>query len=67
MIKGKGLCVLGKYITLAMVHSISANTLVGKLEFVKLSRLELLDWVREKWKPLIKTILRVLMLMKGWF
>ena len=53
--------------TLAMVHSISTNALVGKLEFVKLSRLELLDWVREKWKPLIKTILRVLMLMKGWF
>ena len=39
---------------------------MGKFEFVKLSRIEILDWIREIWKEFIKNILRVLSLVNGW-
>ena len=41
--------------------------LTNKVEFVKLSRTELLDSIHEQWKSFIQKILRVLTLVNGWF
>ena len=49
-----------------MVLSLTNRSLVGKFKFVKLTRLEILEWIRIKWKPIIKTFPRVLMLMNKW-
>ena len=59
-------CLLGKGVTVNMVMALSQRDLVSKFENNKLSRLEILSWVREKWKPLIKNISRVLLLVNGW-
>ena len=63
---GRLVCVLGKDITLDMVMALNKRALVGKFEYIKLSTLEILAWVREQWKPLIKKILQVLLLVNGW-
>ena len=39
---------------------------MGKFEFVKLIRIDIMDWIRLKWKPIIIAVPRVLMLMNGW-
>ena len=49
-----------------MVSKLTSNALVGKFEFIKITRLEFLDWVRLKWNPLIKTVPRDLMIMNDW-
>ena len=51
------------YIISDLVLSLSENALVGKLEFIKIYHLELLERVREKWRPFNKMVLRVLMFM----
>ena len=38
-----------------------------KMEFLKISRVKLLEWIREQWKPYIKNISRVLAMVNGWF
>ena len=62
-----GLHVMGKYVTSTMILILSDNALVGNMEFVKLFLLDLMNWVRDKWKPLNKMVLRVLMLMNDQF
>ena len=39
---------------------------MGRFEYVKISRLEILSWVREFCKLLLKSILKVVMLINGW-
>jgi len=64
--KGRTLCVMGKDVIIDMVLSLSKNSLVGKFEFIKLSRMEFMDWVSKKWKPIIKSMPRVLVLTNSW-
>jgi len=64
--KGRTLCVMGKDVITDMVLSLSKNSLVGKFEFIKLSRMEFMDWVSKKWKPIIKSMPRVLVLTNSW-
>ena len=64
--KGKPLCVLGRDVTMDMVSVLSQRDLVGKFEFIKLNRNEILDWIQCKWKPFISNIPRVVMLVNGW-
>ena len=63
--KRKELCGMGNDVTSNMFLYLPSNDLVGKLEFVKLSRFNILECVGEKWKPLLKTLVRVVMLMNG--
>ena len=63
--KGKPLCVLGRDVTMDLVPALSLRSLVGKMEFVKISRVDLLEWIRDVWKPFIKNIPRVLALVNG--
>ena len=41
--------------------------LTKKVEFVKLTRMKLLDWIHDQWKSFIQKILRVLTLVNSWF
>ena len=50
-----------------MVLTLSQRSLVGKFEFINLTKNEILEWIREKWKPFIKNIPKVLALVNGWF
>ena len=52
-------------VTSNMFLYLSSNALVGKLEFVKLSRFNILECIGEKLKPLLKIVARVVMLMNG--
>ena len=58
---------MGRDITIDLVSTLSMRSLVGKMELVKLSREDLLEWVRVQWKPFIQNIPRVLSLVNGWF
>ena len=49
-----------------MVLSLYNRALVGKFKFIKLSILEILEWIHLKWKSIIKEAARVFMLMNGW-
>ena len=40
---------------------------MGKFEFVKLSRNEILEWIRDKWKPMVKKIPRLMSLVNEWY
>ena len=50
-----------------LVPTLSMRSLVGKMEFVQLTKSELLKWVREQWKPIIQNVPRVLALVNGWY
>ena len=67
--KGISLYMLGKRITIDMVFSLTNRDLVWKFEFVKLTRMDIMEWICLKWEPIIKTVPRVLMLMNRciWF
>ena len=60
------MCVLGHDVTIDMVSALSPCALVGRFEYFKLSRSVILAWVREVWKPILKTIPKVVMLINGW-
>lgn len=64
--KGHSVSVLGKDITFEMVQALSNRALLGKSEFIKLSRSEILNWIRIKCKSIINHIRRVIILMNGW-
>ena len=50
-----------------LIPSLLLRALVGKMEFVQLSRANLLDWVREQWNPFIQNVPKVLALVNGWY
>lgn len=41
--KGKSLCVLGKDVSIDMVQGLSYSDLMGKFEYIKMSRMEVVD------------------------
>ena len=41
--KGRSLCVMGRYVTCDMVEALSERDLVGRFEYIKLSREEILS------------------------
>ena len=60
------MCVLGHDVTIDMVSALSPCALVGRFEYFKLSCSVILAWVREVWKPILKTVPKVVMLINGW-
>ena len=58
--------VLGQDMTIDMVVALSKRCLVGRFEYLKLSREAILSWVREHWRPLLKFVPKVLSLVNGW-
>ena len=53
--------------TLERVEGLSSRVLVGRLEYEKMTRLELLKWAQKNWKPFVDYFLWVFTLPKGWF
>ena len=39
---------------------------MGRFEYIRLGRAEILDWIRVIWKPLIKSISRVILVANHW-
>lgn len=64
--KGHPLCLLGKDVTFDMVSALSKRTVIGKFEYLKPSRADILSWVRLKWKGVVNNIPRILQLSNGW-
>ena len=52
--------------TIDMVNYLTQRALIEKFEYIKLSRLNILSSVHNKWKPYIENIPRVLTLVNGW-
>ena len=63
---GRSLCVLGKDMTCTMVEALSERALVGRFEYIKLTRVDILPWIRSKWKSFLTNIPRVMTLINGW-
>ena len=64
--QGINIYVLVKDITNNMVTSFSTKDLLGHFDFIKMTRLDILDWISMKSQPLIIYVLRVTMLVNGW-
>ena len=63
---GRYLCVLGKYVTINMVTSLSSRALMVRFGFIRITRLEILECITKTWKPLIDYVPRVTMLVNSW-
>lgn len=59
-------CVLGNDVTIDMVLTLSQRDLIGRFEYIKPYRSDILAWVQECWKPLLKSVPKVLTLVNGW-
>ena len=45
---------------------LSQRDLIGKFEYINMSRGDILSWVWRKWKPFIENMPKVFMLVNGW-
>ena len=50
---------IGRDFTLKKLESLSNHAVVGRLEYVKMNRLEMIDWVTTNWKPLFDYVPQV--------
>lgn len=53
--------------TLERVEGLSRRVLVGFMEYLNMSRMELLQWAQDTWKPLVDYYPCIFSLPKGWF
>ena len=44
------------------LEALAKRSLVGKFEFIKLSRAKILEWIRVVWNPFLKYVPRVILL-----
>ena len=54
-------------ITLNKVEVLAKRDMVGRMEYLKLNRVEMLKWVTKNCKPLIDYIPQPIWLSNGWF
>ena len=48
------------------LEALAKRSLVGKFEFIKHSRAEILEWIRVVWNPFLKYVSRVILLANRW-
>ena len=59
--------VLGLELTVDKVAGMQKRTLIGRLEYIKLTGPEMKTWMQQNWEPIIGYTPRFSVLMKGWF
>ena len=60
------MCVFRRDMTMESVEALSKRALVGCFEYIRHGWAEILDWIQVIWKPLIKSIPRVILVANRW-
>ena len=50
-----------------MVQALTSRAFLGRMEYVKLSKVNIIEWITKTWKLIINYVPRVITLVNGWF